>query len=266
MTRLVAGDGFPEVDSRPRRAKATRRSSLGRGPRRDARGVGVNLNLAPVVDLDVNPGNPAIGASTGLLGGPAVVARDAAIEIERIAHAACDRAQALPGLGSATVNTDYGVADVTRPGRDSSSIRIASSSAWPRRRGHGRARRERPDRPERAGVAVEARPSRTCCAASSAGTVVVTDDLGPARSPTPSASRRGRARDRGRQRPAAVRQPADYDPRSVTRIVDLVERLVGDGRITERADRRVRRAHSTCSCQRAGRRRLTPAERGSYYC
>ena len=76
---------------------------------------GINLNLAPVVDLDVNPRNPAIGAlDRSFSADPAVVERLARIEIE--AHRAAGVATSLkhfPGLGSATVNTDFGVADVT---------------------------------------------------------------------------------------------------------------------------------------------------------
>ena len=77
--------------------------------------VGVNLNLAPVVDLDVNADNPAIGAlDRAFSANPTVVARDAALEIrahrDRGIHTALKH---FPGLGSATANTDYGVADVT---------------------------------------------------------------------------------------------------------------------------------------------------------
>lgn len=77
--------------------------------------AGINLNFAPVVDLDVNPTNPAIGAlHRAFSDDPAVVARDAAIEVN--AHRAEGVVTALkhfPGLGSASTNTDYGVADVT---------------------------------------------------------------------------------------------------------------------------------------------------------
>lgn len=77
--------------------------------------AGINLNFAPVVDVDVNPDNPAIGAlHRSFSADPAVVSRDA--EIETQAHRARNIRTALkhfPGLGSATANTDYGVADVT---------------------------------------------------------------------------------------------------------------------------------------------------------
>jgi beta-N-acetylhexosaminidase len=77
--------------------------------------VGINVNLAPVVDLNVNPHNPAIGAlNRSFSADPDVVAHDAAIAVD--AHRAAGVRTALkhfPGLGSATTNTDFGVADVT---------------------------------------------------------------------------------------------------------------------------------------------------------
>jgi beta-N-acetylhexosaminidase len=78
--------------------------------------VAINLNLAPVVDLNVNPKNPAIGAlDRAFSADPVVVARDAAIGMQ--AHRAAGIRTTLkhfPGLGSATANTDFGVADVTK--------------------------------------------------------------------------------------------------------------------------------------------------------
>jgi len=82
--------------------------------------VGINLNLAPVVDLNVNPKNPAIGAlDRAFSKDPAVVTRDAGIEIQ--AHRDKGIRTTLkhfPGLGSATANTDFGVADVTKTWSD----------------------------------------------------------------------------------------------------------------------------------------------------
>jgi beta-N-acetylhexosaminidase len=117
VTRLSPAYGFPAVESE---------ESI--GPKTDAEvtawadglvatlaDVGVNLNLAPVVDLNVNRKNPAIGAlDRAFSADPVVVARDAAIEIQ--AHRARGVRTTLkhfPGLGSATSNTDFGVADVT---------------------------------------------------------------------------------------------------------------------------------------------------------
>jgi beta-N-acetylhexosaminidase len=82
--------------------------------------VGINLNFAPVVDLNVNPDNPAIGKlDRAFSADPAVVSRAAEIELE--SHRASGVRTALkhfPGLGSATANTDFGVADVTATWKD----------------------------------------------------------------------------------------------------------------------------------------------------
>jgi beta-N-acetylhexosaminidase len=82
--------------------------------------AGINLNFAPVVDLNVNPTNPAIGAlDRAFSADPAVVSRDAAIEVG--AHRDRGVKTALkhfPGLGSASINTDFGVADVTATWKD----------------------------------------------------------------------------------------------------------------------------------------------------
>ena len=78
--------------------------------------VGINFNLAPVVDLNVNPTNPAIGAlDRSFSADPEVVIRMARAEID--AHRAAGVRTTMkhfPGLGSASTNTDFGVADVTK--------------------------------------------------------------------------------------------------------------------------------------------------------
>jgi beta-N-acetylhexosaminidase len=117
VTRLSPAHGFPAVASQADIGEAGERivESWAAGLAATLAASGVNLNLAPVVDLDVNPTNPAIGAlGRAFSADPAVVAGDAAIEIR--AHRAAGIATTLkhfPGLGSAAVNTDFGVADVT---------------------------------------------------------------------------------------------------------------------------------------------------------
>jgi beta-N-acetylhexosaminidase len=78
--------------------------------------AGLNLNFAPVVDLDVNPDSPAIGSlGRSFSADPDVVTRDATIEVD--AHRAVNVRTTLkhfPGIGSSTTNTDFGVADVTQ--------------------------------------------------------------------------------------------------------------------------------------------------------
>ncbi len=117
VTRLGPAHGFPAVASE---------ASIGRGSRADAKAwaasiartlahAGIDLDFAPVVDLDVNPAGAAIGALDRSFSADAdVVVRLASIEI-RALHAAGVRSaiKHFPGIGSATTNTDFGVADVT---------------------------------------------------------------------------------------------------------------------------------------------------------
>jgi beta-N-acetylhexosaminidase len=77
--------------------------------------VGVNLNLAPVVDLDVNPTNPIIGAlGRSFSADPAIVTAQAEAFIA--GHRALGVKTTLkhfPGHGSSTGDTHLGVVDVT---------------------------------------------------------------------------------------------------------------------------------------------------------
>lgn len=122
VTRLSPKYGFPAVASEASIGNAgdSAVQAWAEGIAGTLAAVGVNLNFAPVVDLNINPGNPAVGAlDRAFSGDPAVVSRDAEIELE--AHRARDVKTALkhfPGLGSATANTDFGVADVTATWRD----------------------------------------------------------------------------------------------------------------------------------------------------
>ena len=78
-------------------------------------GVGVNLNLAPVVDLAINPDNPVIAAvERSFSADPAVVTTHARAFVE--AHRAVGIRTAIkhfPGQGSAGGDTHLGVVDVT---------------------------------------------------------------------------------------------------------------------------------------------------------
>jgi len=118
VTRLGPSHGFPAVASE---------ATIGAGSTSAARtwakliattlaGNGFNLNFAPVVDLDVNPDSPAIGAlDRSFSADPDVVVARATIEID--AHRAAGVRTTLkhfPGIGSSTTNTDFGVADVTK--------------------------------------------------------------------------------------------------------------------------------------------------------
>ncbi|HET7030679.1 MAG TPA: glycoside hydrolase family 3 N-terminal domain-containing protein [Candidatus Limnocylindrales bacterium] len=118
VTRLSPAHGYPAVQSE---------ATIGAGTVAAARtwakalagtlaDAGFNLNFAPVVDLNVNPDSPAIGAlDRSFSADPDVVVRMATIEID--AHRAAGVRTTLkhfPGIGSSTTNTDFGVADVTK--------------------------------------------------------------------------------------------------------------------------------------------------------
>jgi beta-N-acetylhexosaminidase len=119
IARLNPADGFPgtksEAEIGAADSTATTRawaSSIARS----VAGIGANLNYAPVVDLNVNPHNPAIGAlGRSFSASTDVVVACATEEIK--AHRAAGVRTVLkhfPGFGSATGNTDFGVVDVTK--------------------------------------------------------------------------------------------------------------------------------------------------------
>lgn len=76
---------------------------------------GINVNLAPVVDLNVNPASPAIGAvERSFSADPAVVVANARLFVEthdRNRVATCFKH--FPGHGSAVADTHLGFTDVT---------------------------------------------------------------------------------------------------------------------------------------------------------
>ena len=86
--------------------------------------LGINWNLAPVVDVNVYPGSPAIGALGRSFGvDPEMVAAHAAAFAR--AHAAAGVISALkhfPGHGSAAGDTHLGVTDVTDSFRRDSEL------------------------------------------------------------------------------------------------------------------------------------------------
>jgi beta-N-acetylhexosaminidase len=122
VTRLSPKYGFPAVASQAAIGEKTEAAvrTWAEGIVTTLSDVGINLNFAPVVDLNLNPKNPAIGAlDRAFSADPVLVARDAAIEVA--AHRQQGVRTALkhfPGLGSASTNTDFGVADVTATWRD----------------------------------------------------------------------------------------------------------------------------------------------------
>jgi beta-N-acetylhexosaminidase len=76
---------------------------------------GVNLNLAPVVDLNVNPDNPVIGSlGRSFSADPDVVTRQATAFIDafHLEHVLCTLKH-FPGHGSSTADSHIGFVDVT---------------------------------------------------------------------------------------------------------------------------------------------------------
>lgn len=86
--------------------------------------VGADFDLAPVVDVNVNPQNPAIGAlGRSFSADPSIVAAMAEAEIRGLHEAGVSTAlKHFPGLGSAAANTDFAVVDVTKTWRDTELV------------------------------------------------------------------------------------------------------------------------------------------------
>jgi len=239
VTRLSPAHGYPAVASE---------AEIGRGTQKTARrwardlattlaGAGVTLNLAPVVDLDVNRSSPAIGAlGRSFSADPDVVVAMAGIELD--AHRAAGVLATLkhfPGIGSSTANTDFGVADVTdtwtRRELDPFRRLIDAGTADAIMAGHVVNRRLDPDNPASLSPAVVTDLLRGELGWEG---VVITDDLGAAA----IVERYGAdeavllALEAGNDLLLFANQQA-YDPGVVARTVATVTGAVGSGRLDE---------------------------------
>ncbi len=185
VTRLSPTHGFPAVASE---------AEVGRGTAKAARrwatalattlaDAGITLNLAPVVDLDVNPASPAVGGlGRSFSADSDIVVAMAGIEID--AHRAAGVLTTLkhfPGIGSSTGNTDSGVVDVTdtwtRRELDPFRRLIDADQADAIMAGHVVNRTLDPDRPASLSAAVVTDLLRGELGWEG---VVITDDLGAA--------------------------------------------------------------------------------------
>lgn len=117
-SRLSPANGFPATRSEAEIGAANSASvtrDWARGLVASLTRIGVNLNYAPVVDLNVNPESRAIGGlGRSFSADPDVVVNCATEEIE--AHRAAKVKTSIkhfPGLGSAPGNTDFEVVDVS---------------------------------------------------------------------------------------------------------------------------------------------------------
>ncbi|MDB6027945.1 MAG: glycoside hydrolase family 3 [Verrucomicrobiales bacterium] len=119
VNRLKSTYGFPETCSHEElglRNDATYTYEHAELIAETLAGVGINLNLAPVVDLDANPNNPIIkGKRRSFHADPEVVAAHA-IEYARAhrKHDVITCAKHFPGHGSAMGDTHLGYVDVTK--------------------------------------------------------------------------------------------------------------------------------------------------------
>jgi beta-N-acetylhexosaminidase len=118
VARLGPNHGFPATVSAAAlglRNDPAYTQQRGQAIAQTLRSVGVNLNLAPVVDLNVNPDNPIIGAlDRSFSADPAIVTAQALAFIA--GHHAVGLHCTLkhfPGHGSSTGDTHLGVVDVT---------------------------------------------------------------------------------------------------------------------------------------------------------
>ncbi|WP_323373460.1 glycoside hydrolase family 3 N-terminal domain-containing protein [Plantactinospora alkalitolerans] len=119
VSRLNPGNGFPATRSQAEIGAANSTATTRTWAQEIARSltsIGANLNYAPVVDLNLNPDNPAVGKlGRSFSANPSVVIKNATEEVQ--VHRAAGVRTALkhfPGLGTATGNTDFAVVDVSR--------------------------------------------------------------------------------------------------------------------------------------------------------
>jgi beta-N-acetylhexosaminidase len=118
VARLDPAHGFPATESAAALGARddpayTRRAGMAIAD--TLRSAGINLNLAPVVDLDVNPDNPIIGVLDRSFGAsPQLVTRQAAAFIRgHHDRGVLTTLKHFPGHGSSTADSHMGVVDVT---------------------------------------------------------------------------------------------------------------------------------------------------------
>jgi beta-N-acetylhexosaminidase len=123
VNRLKAQYGFPESISHQELGKLDQPEETHRHAAQTARtlvDLGINLNLAPVVDLDANPDNPIIqGKGRSFSSEPDKVIEHAGefIKAHR-EHKVLTCAKHFPGHGSASGDTHLGLVDVTNTWND----------------------------------------------------------------------------------------------------------------------------------------------------
>jgi beta-N-acetylhexosaminidase len=112
VSRLNPPQGFPATRSQAEIGATddpNEAFEAGQAMGRTMAAAGIDLDLAPVVDVNVNPTNPAIGAlDRSFSSDPAVVGAMAEAEIHGLHESGVRAAiKHFPGLGSASANTDF---------------------------------------------------------------------------------------------------------------------------------------------------------------
>ncbi|RXK87804.1 glycoside hydrolase family 3 [Chlorobaculum sp. 24CR] len=118
VCRLKPSRGFPPTLSAARLGKLDNADNTRQAAGSTAAllaSLGVNMNLAPVVDLNVNQNNPVIGKlDRSFSADPAVVARQARIFVDAFhRHGVIAALKHFPGHGSSTTDTHKDFTDVT---------------------------------------------------------------------------------------------------------------------------------------------------------
>jgi beta-N-acetylhexosaminidase len=118
VARLDAAHGFPATESAAAlglRDDPAYTRAAGRRIATTLRDAGINQNLAPVVDLDINPDNPIIGALDRSFGAdPDIVTSQARAFIRGHRQVGVlTTLKHFPGHGSSTADSHLGVVDVT---------------------------------------------------------------------------------------------------------------------------------------------------------
>lgn len=118
VSRLKEKNGFPPTVSQKRLGARDDLEKTGLQADVTAKtlaGLGVNVNLVPVVDLDINPENPVIGKlERSFSRDPAAVTRHALVVIEaHRRYGVLTAPKHFPGHGSAAGDTHEGLVDVT---------------------------------------------------------------------------------------------------------------------------------------------------------